>query len=181
MKCDVPLDLLHRLVDVAVEHGHGAKALEVGERLRAVVRPPSPVRVHRPQRDVREHDDRRVAAQSLHVILEPFELVVTEGAKPARFEVEDVDQGHKMNTVVVEAIPTVTTRLLAIACEVLFAVVVEHVVLARDVVNVLRFATFEHLFQRVEFARLGQVTEVARVQEKRRRRRQRIDPVDGHL
>src|SRR5450631_3298259 len=39
---DVALDLLHHLVDVAVEHRHRAKALEVIERTGAVLGAPAP-------------------------------------------------------------------------------------------------------------------------------------------
>src|ERR1700694_1409802 len=45
---DVALDLLHHLVDVAVEDSHGAKTLEVIQRAGAVLGAPAPGRVNRP-------------------------------------------------------------------------------------------------------------------------------------
>src|SRR5262245_60039388 len=58
MEGDVALDLLHDLVDMAVKYRHRAETLEVAKRPRAVFRTPSPLRVHRPQRNVREDHDR---------------------------------------------------------------------------------------------------------------------------
>src|SRR5581483_4564612 len=55
----VALDLLHDLVDVAVEHGHRAEAFQVTERLGAVLGAPAPVLEDGPERNVGEHHDRR--------------------------------------------------------------------------------------------------------------------------
>src|SRR5258708_38197295 len=55
---DVTFDLLHGLVNVPVEHGDGAKWLEHGKRERGVVGAPAPLRINRPEWDVREHYDR---------------------------------------------------------------------------------------------------------------------------
>src|SRR6185312_4918941 len=88
---DVTLDLLHHLVDMAVEHGDRAEAFQVGERLRAVLGAPAPFRIDSPERDMREHDDRLRGRTALEVLLEPFELVVAEIAEPASLEIDDVD------------------------------------------------------------------------------------------
>ena len=45
---DVALDFLQRLVDVAVEHGHGAEASQQAERLGSVFRAPAPLRIDAP-------------------------------------------------------------------------------------------------------------------------------------
>src|SRR5215467_11273621 len=58
VKGDVAFDLLHDLVDVTVEHRDRAEALEVIERARRVFGAPPPGRIDRPQRNVREDDDR---------------------------------------------------------------------------------------------------------------------------
>src|SRR5664279_3274113 len=47
---DVALDLLHHLVDVAVQDGHGAKTFEVIQRTAAVFGAPAPLRIDGPQR-----------------------------------------------------------------------------------------------------------------------------------
>ena len=74
VKRDVAFDLLHHLMDVTVQDRHGTKPLQIRQRAFAVVRPPSPLGIHRPERDVREDDDGRAALESLDVLLEPFEL-----------------------------------------------------------------------------------------------------------
>src|SRR5262245_30893624 len=58
MEGDVSFDFLHDLMDVAVEHGHRAEALEVAKRPRAVFRTPTPLRIDGPQWNVCEDDDR---------------------------------------------------------------------------------------------------------------------------
>src|SRR5215468_3486653 len=62
------LDLLHDLVDVAIEHGHRAKPLEVGQRLRRVLGCPAPLRVQWPHRDVGQDDDRGARGAALQVL-----------------------------------------------------------------------------------------------------------------
>src|SRR5208282_5757981 len=54
---DVAFDLLHHLVDVAVEHRHRTEALEEFERAAAVFGAPAPIRIDGPERNVGEHDD----------------------------------------------------------------------------------------------------------------------------
>jgi hypothetical protein len=58
VKGDVDLNLLHDLVDVAVEHRHRTEALEMVERARRVFGAPAPGWIDAPQRNVREDDDR---------------------------------------------------------------------------------------------------------------------------
>src|SRR4029077_12792550 len=70
---DVAFNLLHHLVDVAVEHGHRAEALEIFERAGAILGPPAPLRVDGPQRDGGEPPDRGRSGAVLDVGFEPFE------------------------------------------------------------------------------------------------------------
>jgi hypothetical protein len=63
---------------MAVEHSHGAEALEIGQRLRAVVGAPAPILIDGPQRDMREDDNRRRRRAALDVVLQPLELVSAE-------------------------------------------------------------------------------------------------------
>jgi len=92
MKGDVAFDLLHHLVDVAVEHRHRAELLEVGQRLGAVVGAPAPVRINGPQRDMGEQDDRRGGRTAFDVGFQPFELVGAEITEAAGLEIDDIDQ-----------------------------------------------------------------------------------------
>ena len=100
---DVAFDLLHHLVDVAVEHGHRAEALEIRQRLGAIVGAPAPIRIDRPQRDVGEDDDRSRRRTALQVVFEPFELIGAEIAEAAGLEIDDVDEADEVHAVGVEA------------------------------------------------------------------------------
>ena len=89
-------DLLHHLMNVAVQHRDGPETFEMGKRAGAVVRAPPPLRVHRPQRDVREDDNWRAALQVFDVLLEPFQLIVAERTKSTGFEIDDVDEADEV-------------------------------------------------------------------------------------
>src|SRR6266478_6854015 len=90
VECDVALDLLHDLVDVTVEHRDRAEALEVIERARRIFGAPAPYWIYRPQRNVREDDDRGRGGAAFEVVLEPFELHVAEIAQPAGLEIDHI-------------------------------------------------------------------------------------------
>ena len=48
MEGDVTLDLLHDLMDVAVEHSHRAESFEIAEGASATFRAPAPIRINGP-------------------------------------------------------------------------------------------------------------------------------------
>src|SRR3984893_7087229 len=102
---DVALALLHHLVDMAVEHGHRAETLEVIQRAGAVLGAPAPFRVDRPQRNMREHHDRRGFRTALEVVLQPFELLRAEIAEASGPEVDHVDEADEVNAAGVEGVP----------------------------------------------------------------------------
>jgi len=70
-----------------------------------------------------------------------------------------------VRALVVEAEPALAFRTFAKPFEVLFAVVVEHVVLAGNMENLLCFAALENLFERVEFFRFREMREIAGVKD----------------
>src|SRR6185312_11472988 len=105
MEGDVTFDLLHDLMNVAVEHCHRAKSLEIVERAGAVLGAPSPARIYRPQRDVGEYHDRSGSGTSLEVLFQPFELLAAEIAEAARLQVHDVDQADEVHAIGVERVP----------------------------------------------------------------------------
>jgi hypothetical protein len=176
---DVAFHLLHDLMDVAVEHGNGTEALEIAERLGAVVSAPTPFGVNGPQGDVGEDHDGGAGLQSLDVLLEPFQLLRAEGAESAGLEIQDVDQADKMDGVLVEAVPTVACRPFAVALEVLLAVVVEHVVLAGDEEDSVGLHALEHLVEGIELFGLREMAQIAGVNDEFRRFREGVDFVDG--
>src|SRR4030095_15272867 len=96
-------------------------------------RRPSPLGVHRPERDGGKDDDGRAAGEAFDVLLEPFELLGPQRAEAPRFEVDHVHQADEVDTVMVEAVPPGALRPLAEALQVALAIVLEHVVFAWDV------------------------------------------------
>src|SRR5579875_3051927 len=124
-------------MDMAVEHGDGAEALQIAQRLRTVVGAPAPFLIDRPQRDMREHHDRLRGRTALYVILQPFELLVPEIAETAALQVDDVDEPDEVHAVGVETVITGPLGAAAVAFAIELALlVVEHIVLAGDVMHV---------------------------------------------
>src|SRR5579862_326163 len=115
-----------------------------------------------------EDDDRRAALQPGDVLLDPFELLLAEVAQSACLEVQHVDESDKMGAVLIEAVPAIALRSLAETLVEHFAVVAEHVVLAGNVEDVSGLETLQRLRQCVELLGLGELREVARVQNERR-------------
>ena len=111
MEGDVAFDLLHDLVDVAVEDGDGAEALEVGEGLCAVLRAPAPFGVDHPERDVGEDDDGRGGGEGCEVLLQPGELFGAELAHGV--DLEGVVEADEVDALVVEAVPAVAEGAFA--------------------------------------------------------------------
>ena len=125
------LDLLHQLMDVAVEHGHRAEPRQQPQRLSAVVGAPAPFRRDHPQRDVGEHDDRRRSRWPLRSASSQASWSGAEGAEAVGLEVDDVDERNEMHAAVVEGIPTAAGRARAEALQIgLVGRGVEDVVLA---------------------------------------------------
>src|SRR5271168_1061440 len=137
VKRHVAFHLLHRLVNVPVQHRHRTKVFQQRQRLRAIFRAPAPLRIHRPQRNMRKHHDRRAGLQTLYVLFHPGDLLRAQRAKPASLQVHHVHQAHEVHAFFVEAVPALSLALLRVALQVLFAVVVQHVMLARHVKHIL--------------------------------------------
>jgi len=117
---------------VAIENGHGAEAFQVIKGPSAVLRSPTPFRVHGPQRDVGEDHDRCGRCKAFDVVLKPFELLISEIAKTAGLEIDHVDKADEVDAVLIETVPTRTLRVLAVSLQVGFAgALVDDVVLAR--------------------------------------------------
>ena len=164
MERDVAFDLLHELVDVAVENGHRSEALEIAERDGSIVRAPSPIRIDRPQGDVGEDDDRRRGAQALDVVLQPLELIGSEKAEAAGLQVGHVDEADEVHAALIEAVPAGALGVLAVALEIgLAGPLIDDVVLAGNVVH-LQTGAADELCGIVELGWLGEMRDVAGVQ-----------------
>src|SRR5437899_2241170 len=97
-----------------------------------------------------EHHNRRAVGNRLEIIFHPFELLIAELAQATFANRHHVVQADEVRALVVEAEPALSLRTFAKPFEVLFAVVVEHVVFAGDIKHLLRFAGLENLLERVE-------------------------------
>src|SRR6266540_1275156 len=177
----VPLSFLQHLVDVPIKHGERAKAFRVAERARTVFRAPTPLRISHPERHVREDDDGSAVGNGFEIIHHPFELHITKLTESAFAYVQYIVQTDEVRAFVVETEPAAAFRSFAEALEVLFAVVIEDVVLTRYVEHLLGLAALEDLFKCVELFGLGKVRQVAGVNNKVRRRGQGVDLRDCFL
>src|SRR4051794_30960140 len=105
VKRDVSLHLLHRLVDVAVQYRHRSESPEISERLLGIVSAPSPLRINRPKRNVREHYDGCAGRQWFEIFLQPVQLIRTNDAQPAFADTHDVNESDEVNPFSVKAVP----------------------------------------------------------------------------
>ena len=144
-------------------------------RIKAILGGPAPGRINRPQRDVRQDNDRRASRSASEVISQPGQLVRTKTAHAAGLKPRDIDQGDEMHAAMVEGIPAVAFSILAVARqEGLGATLVEHVVIARNMEH--RQAGFlDDLVGVVEFAVLGKLADIAGVDDEGGLDRHRTD------
>src|SRR5882672_5425991 len=133
---DVALDLLHHLVDMAIEYRHRAKTLEVIQRAGAVLGAPAPGRINRPQRNMGEHDNGRRFRFALEIVLKPFELRGAEIAEAAGLEVHHIDEADEVDPVGVERIPAGALGAAAVALLIELDLFIDEIVLARHVMHV---------------------------------------------
>ena len=173
----VALHLLHHLVNVPVEHGDRAEALQNRESLRTVLGAPAPFGVDGPQRNVREDDNRRAGGDMGDVLAEPFQLLRADRAEP--FQLGAVVETDEMHALMVETLPGLAGGRFAEALEKQFAVVAGDVVFAGDIEHRFLIKALEDLLQRVKFGGLGKVSEVSCVENEVRRLDGSIDLVDG--
>jgi hypothetical protein len=101
-------------VDVTVQNRHGAEAFDQTQRLFRIIGAPTPFGINRPERNVGEEDDRDAARKTGDISTQPIDLIGAEGAEPARFEVEDVDESDEVDAGVIEAVPAVAFAALPV-------------------------------------------------------------------
>src|SRR5579864_9508652 len=130
MEAYVAFDFLHGLVNVSIQHRNRAESLQVRKCLPAVLRSPSPLRINRPQRDVRKHDNRSARLEVLYIVLKPLQLLAPERAQTAGLEVHDVDQTDEVDAIFVKAVPALTFGVLGITFAEHLSVIIQHIVLA---------------------------------------------------
>ena len=120
------------------------------------------------------------AGAALEVVLQPFELLVAEIAQAAGLEIDHVDEADEVHAVGVEAVPARALGAATVAVAVELHVLVEDVVFARHVMHVepgLR----DDAVGVVEFGRLGEMGDIAGVNDEGWLDRKRLDLVDRFL
>src|ERR1700733_2406465 len=136
----------------------------MAQRLGGILGAPAPIRIHGEQRDVTEHDDRRVTGQRRDIFGNKVQLL---GAQVPKFlQIERVHQRDNMHAGDVEAVPAVAAGSGAEHASVFLARVVDGVVLAGHGEDVRRAEAGQHLLDLIELLGGGQVGEVTGVNDK---------------
>src|SRR6266403_1353052 len=149
VKSHIAFNFLHGLVNVSVQNCYRAKLLEIRERLRAVVGPPSPLRIDRPERDMGKDNDWRAVLQVLDITFKPLELIVAEGTQTAGFEIHHVHKADEVNAILVEAVPALSFGVFCVTLAKHGALVIENVVFSWHKEN-LFISSFQNLVHVVE-------------------------------
>src|SRR5204862_3595852 len=105
---------------MTVQYCHRAELLQVRQRLSAIFRAPTPLRIDGPKRNVCEYHDGRAVLQLFHVVFQPFELLVAQRSEPTGFQIHDVDQPDEVRTLLIEAVPSPALTSFSIALQELF-------------------------------------------------------------
>src|SRR5437660_12013815 len=91
---------------MTVQHRHRAELLQVRQRLSAIFRAPTPLRIDGPKRNVCEYHDGRAVLQLFPVVFQPLELLVAQRSEPAGFQIHDVDQPDEVRALLAKTVPT---------------------------------------------------------------------------
>ncbi len=110
-KAIIPFHLLHRLMNVSIQHRDRTEPLQIRERLRTILRPPAPLRVHHPQRNMREDHNRRRRGKRRQIVLQPAQLLRPQLAH--RIDLQHVVQPDEVHALVLKAVPAIANRALA--------------------------------------------------------------------
>src|SRR5262249_31575995 len=130
-------------------------------------------------RDMREHHDRRARTERFDVLAKPFQLLRADGAEA--FQLGAVVQADEVHALVVKALPGLSARRLGEALEIEFGVVAGDVVLAGYIEQLFLAKALEDLIQRVKFAGLRQVGQIAGVKNEIRLVDSGVDLIDRQL
>ena len=124
---------------------------------------------------MREHHDGGAGRQAGHVFLQPFQLRFAQRPQAGALQVDHIHQPDEVHAMCVEAVPAVAFGALAVAVEVALAVFLQYVVLPGNGVD-LQSGRFQKLRTVIEFLGLGQMRDVAGVNDERR-----LVGLAGHL
>jgi hypothetical protein len=106
------------------------------------------------------------------------DLIGSQSSQSARLELQHIDQTDEVHAGVIEAVVALVVRGLAESIEVFGLGCIGGVMLARNRMQLRGPQLAEQLLGRVEFRGLGQMRDVAGVNDQRRLRRHAVDVVD---
>src|SRR5205085_6373261 len=109
---------------------------------------PTPLFVHRPQRHVGKDDNRRTVTERGQVLLQPFELFLTQNSQAAGFEIGHIHQAYEVYSLLIETLPAQSLRPFTEALQVKFPVIGEDIMFTGDVKNAADLCALEHLGDR---------------------------------
>src|SRR5260370_26779120 len=100
-----------------------------------------------------------------YVVFEPFQLIVAKRAQTSGLQIHHVYQSDEMHALLLEAVPARSLASLSVTLKKLFPVVIQHIVLAGHVKDILRIRAFQNLVNRIELLRLRKMADVSRMQQ----------------
>ncbi len=115
-----------------------------------------------------EYDDRGAGGASLEIRSDPVQLLRTEAPQSSGLEIQNVDQRDEVHAGVIKAVITPVLRGLAEPREVFAAGRIGNVMLPGGGVQFRGSQLREQLLGEIKFRSLGQVGDVARVDDQRR-------------
>ena len=86
MERNLTFDLLHDLVNMAVQYRYGTETLDIRQGLFTVIGSPTPIGIDGPQWNVRIEHNRSAGRAAFEIVLEPLQLFVTERPMPPAFK-----------------------------------------------------------------------------------------------
>src|SRR5215469_11879214 len=180
MKGHVAFNLLHDLMNMAVENRHRPKSLNEIQRPPRVLCAPTPIWVDGPQRYVGKHHDRRARRAACEIILQPRKLFFAEIAEAAGFEVHNVNESDEMHAAGIETVPARAFGVATVTLSVKLHFFVKKIVFARHVIHV-KTSLRNNAISIIEFRRLRQMRNIASVNHERRFYRKALNLSDGLL
>src|SRR5689334_6095341 len=127
-----------------------------------------------------KHNDGSAGFQMLDIAFEPLQLLVPQRAEAAGLEIDHIHQADKMHTVLVETVPALALEVFPVAFSEHGSVIIQDVVFSGYEKDFL-VSGLEDLVNVVKLFGLGEMTDVAGVQNELRRVGKGIYLVHGGL
>src|SRR5258705_10551086 len=93
-------------------------------------------------------DDGRAAGVALQIIFQPFQLLVSENAKSAFFDIQDINQPDEMHSLLVEAVTTRTLATFADTFTKFLPIIIVYIMFPRNIKYLQDFYSIPNLITR---------------------------------